>query len=283
MTDTATERSSTGNDRFQSALLSVFGLRDISWRQLVWYCLVFSVVGGVIITSFEPLVTAPLPVWVAILHWFFHLFVAAGALILTTVLGVIAGLRMPWPLVAAVILLPFLLATFSMVADIILDVPTLSDDASLSITQLYILELGDIAIPSLGLSALMAVLAYRAANIVQKHQADRLLRQAPEPTLRSVIPAAPHNLGDDLIRVEAQDHYVRLITSDGTATLKLAFSDCVAALARFQGGQCHRSHWVRFKHVKTIKRSGSAYVCTLKDDTQIPVSRRRYSELKRRA
>lgn len=278
-----TAGSSAEAGRFQSALLTMFGLRDISWRQLIWYCGVFSIVGGLVITSLEPIATAQLSLWLAIVHWFSHLFVAAVLLAATTALGVIAGLRMPWPLMIAVLLLPFLLAPFSMVSDLLLEGPTPGWDASSTFGQAYLLELTNLAPPSLGLSALVAVFAYRAADMAQKHLSARALRHPSEPSLRSVIPSAPHSLGDDLIRVEAQDHYVRLVTSDGTATLKLAFSECVSALDPFRGIQCHRSHWVRFRHVKKLRRAGSAYVCILSDETEVPVSRRRYSDLKRNA
>lgn len=269
--------------RFQSILLAMFGLRETSWQQLVWYCLVFSAVGSVIITSFQPFATATLPLWLTILHWFVHLFVAAVLVATATAMGVIAGLRMPWTLVVAVLLLPFLLAPFSMAVELILEQPTHRHEASFTLGQLYLLELVHLAPPSLGLSAFVAVFACRVADIAKKHRVSRLLRQAPELPLRSMIKSVPHNLGDDLIRAEAQDHYVRLVTTHGTTTLKMAFSDCVAALEGLRGVQCHRSHWVRFKHVQKMKRAGSAYLCILSDEAEIPVSRRRYSELKRNA
>lgn len=269
--------------RFQSVLLTMFGLRETSWQQLVWYCLLFSATGSLIITSFQPLATASLPLWLTILHWFAHLFVAAALLAAVTAMGVIAGLRMPWPLMIAVLLLPFLLAPFSMIVELALEHQTQGQGTSFTTAQLYLLELSHLAPPSLGLSALVAVFAYRAADLAKKHRIARLLQQVPEPPLRSIIKSVPHNLGDDLIRAEAQDHYVRLVTTHGTATLKMAFSDCVIALKEFRGVQCHRSHWVRFKHVKKVKRAGSAYVCVLNNEAEIPVSRRRYSELKRNA
>ena len=280
--DITPAKPSVQTDKLRLALLGVFGARDISGRQLFGYCIAFSVVGSLIITSFEPMVTAHLTLPLAVLCWFLHLFVAATCLTVVTALGVAGGMRMPWPLVAAVMLLPFLLAPFSIVADAFFDERELIAASSLSITQLYVKELVDISAPALGLSALMAVLAYRAADIAQKYRAERLLKSAPEPSLRQVIPSAPHSLGDDLIRVEAQDHYVRLITSTGAATVKLAFSECVAALAPFPGARCHSSHWVRFRHVKRIARAGSAYACVLDDGTEVPVSRRRYGELKRK-
>lgn len=268
-------------DRFRSALLVVVGSDDLSWLQLGRYCLVFAGIGGLVIASFDPIVTSDAPFWLAVFHWTAHLFFAAVILIGTTTLATLTGLRIPWALIVAVCLLPFLLTPFSLAADALLDIGPDAEMPALGFAQLYMLELLSIAPPSIGLSAIMAVFAYRAAEITKRQRHAILSRFRPEPNLRSAIPV-PHNLGDDLIRVEAQDHYVSVITADGNATLKLAFSECVEALEGFRGMQCHRSHWVRFRHIRKIQPAGSAYVCILDDGIEVPVSRRRYGELKRK-
>ena len=268
-------------DGLRSALLMVIGSSDVSWRQLGLSCVAFAGVGGFVIASFDPSVTAQAPFWLAVLHWALHLFLAAIVLAGVTTLGMLTGLRMPWPLIVAVCLLPFVLTPFSLAVDVFLGGEPERDGAALGFAQLYWQELLNVAPPSIGLSAIMAIFAYRAAELAKQQRHAILSRVRPEPALRSAIPV-PHSLGDDLIRVEAQDHYVLVVTSNGTATLKLAFSDCVEALRGFRGMQCHRSHWVRFKHIKKVLRVGSAYVCVLGDDSQVPVSRRRYAELKTR-
>ncbi|WP_299960199.1 LytTR family DNA-binding domain-containing protein [uncultured Roseobacter sp.] len=281
MPKTSPRRDAT-TDMLSGALLTIFGSHDSSWQQLAKYCLGFSVVGGLVITSFDPLVTAALPLWLAALHWVFHLLVAACLLAGTTAAGVLLGARMPWPLILAVCVLPFLLTPFSLLAELLLDSEPVAHDATSGLWRLYAAELASLAPPSLGLSTLMAVFAYRAAGIAERYRRILRSRHLPEPPLRSVLPSAPHRLGDDILHAEAQDHYVTITTTQGTATLKLAFADCVTALKDFHGAQCHRSHWVRFKHVQRIKPVGSAYVCTLYDGAKIPVSRRRYRDLKRK-
>ncbi|GGX63623.1 hypothetical protein GCM10007385_35980 [Tateyamaria omphalii] len=263
-------------------LMTMFGSGDTSWWQLTKYCIGFSAMGGLVITSLDPIVTAQYPLWLAVLHWFTHLFVAACLLAGTTALGVLLGVRMPLPLILAVCLLPVLLALFSLIADSFLEDRSANDLVTLGFPQLYFQELVAVAPPSLGLSALVAIFAYRAAEIAQRYRTLLQSRSLPEPPLRSAIPSAPMRLGDDVIHVEAQDHYVTITTADGHATLKLSFSECVNALKGFHGMQCHRSHWVRFKHVKKIKAAGSAYTCTLGNGSAIPVSRRRYSNLKKK-
>ncbi|WP_299743178.1 LytTR family DNA-binding domain-containing protein [uncultured Tateyamaria sp.] len=267
--------------QLSAVLLTLFGSQDTSWRQLTKYCVAFSTIGGLVITSLDPLVTAQFPLWLSAVHWFTHLFVAACLLAGTTALGVLLGAKMPWPLILAVCILPFLLVPFSLAAEALLEGVRFTGITAAGAGRLYLSELVALAPPSLGLSALVAIFAYRAADIAERYRKVLRSRHLPEPTLRSVLPSVPHQLGDDIMQAEAQDHYVTITTTQGTATLKLAFADCVNALSTFRGIQCHRSHWVRFKHIRKVRRSGSAYVCTLDDGTEIPVSRRRYGNLKK--
>lgn len=274
--------SDTNTNVLSAALLTVVGSQDTSWWQLTRYCIWFSAIGGLVITSFDPLVTAQFPLWLASLHWFTHLFVAACLLAGTTALGVLLGAKMPWPLIVAVCVLPFLLAPFSLIAEVLIDGTPMVHGATPGFGRLYLAELVSLAPPSLGLSALMAIFAYRAAGIAEQYRRMLRSRHLPEPPLRSALPSVPHRLGDDILHAEAQDHYVTITTTEGTATVKLAFSDCVSALRDFHGTQCHRSHWVRFKHVRKIKPAGSAYVCVLENGAEIPVSRRRYRDLRKK-
>ncbi|MBY5931441.1 LytTR family transcriptional regulator [Tateyamaria omphalii] len=274
-------RTGFASDGLRSNLLSVLGSGDLSWRQLAQHCLAFAVVGGLVITSFDPSVTSGMPFWAAVLHWVTHLFLAAVLLMGTATLVALSGLRMPWPLVVAICFLPLLLAPFSMALDVLLGEKPDDSLINAGFSRRYVEELLNVAPPSLGLSAIMAVFAYRAAEMAKQQRHAILSRLAPEPALRSAIPV-PHSLGDDLVRIEAQDHYVSVVTTEGTATMKLALSDCVEALKEFRGMQCHRSHWVRFRHIKRVKRVGSAYACVLENGTEVPVSRRRHAQLKKR-
>lgn len=100
------------------------------------------------------------------------------------------------------------------------------------------------------------------------------------PPLHQVLDGLPSALGDDLIRVSAQDHYTEVVTTEGTHLLTARFSDCIEQLDAYDGVQTHRSHWVSLKHVRDLKASGSAYECVLSNGERIPISRRRYAALK---
>ena len=117
-----------------------------------------------------------------------------------------------------------------------------------------------------------------------------LHRGAPKPTdteipdhgsrLTDLLESAPASLGDDIIRLHARDHYVELITTKGSALLTEQFGDCADRLSGLNGVQCHRSHWISLNHVVALKPAGSTYTCTLTNGDDVPVSRRRYSELR---
>ena len=144
----------------------------------------------------------------------------------------------------------------------------------------FLEELQHIALPSVGLASLVAHFAFKVAAYFASQRARILSRFAAEPDLRNLFPELPHVLGDDLLSVSANDHYVDVRTVNGSAMLSRKFSDCLEDLKHFKGLQVHRSHWVRRKHVDHVRAKGSSYLCKLSDGTTIPVSRRRHAELK---
>ena len=86
----------------------------------------------------------------------------------------------------------------------------------------------------------------------------------------------------DLWALEAEDHYLRVHSSAGRALILMRLSDAVAALARLDGAQTHRSWWVARAAAKPIETSQGRAVLTLPDGTKAPVSRRFYRALKSR-
>ncbi|SFS99729.1 transcriptional regulator, LytTR family [Sulfitobacter marinus] len=76
-----------------------------------------------------------------------------------------------------------------------------------------------------------------------------------------------------LIRIEAQDHYLNVVTQKGSALVLLRLQDAVAALHAAEGLQVHRSHWVAKKAVAQHRRvQGRDYLVLVSGD-EIPVSR----------
>lgn len=95
------------------------------------------------------------------------------------------------------------------------------------------------------------------------------------PAWRSTLPP---QLGDDLIAVKSELQYLRVRTSRGSALVLGSLQDVEEGEGR-SGLRVHRSWWVHADHVVCVRRRGDGAVCELSDGTEVPVSRRRRTEI----
>jgi hypothetical protein len=79
--------------------------------------------------------------------------------------------------------------------------------------------------------------------------------------------------GGEVWAVEAEDHYLRLHTSKGQDLILMRLSDAVAELEGIEGAQVHRSWWVARDAIADARRGDGRATLTLKDGSQVPVSR----------
>ncbi len=104
-------------------------------------------------------------------------------------------------------------------------------------------------------------------------------RSAPlRPSLSAAVPSflerLPLNLrGSELYAVQAEDHYLRLHTSKGSALILMRLSDALAELKDANGARTHRSWWVAKDAVEAVARPGGRAVLKLKGGAAAPVSR----------
>lgn len=75
-----------------------------------------------------------------------------------------------------------------------------------------------------------------------------------------------------LIRLEAQDHYLLVVTERGSESLLLRLGDAEAELAEV-GLRVHRSHWVALGQVQQHRRDKGRDFLQMTDDSLVPVSR----------
>lgn len=108
------------------------------------------------------------------------------------------------------------------------------------------------------------------------------LGSAPETSLQSDRPAwravLPSELGDDLIAVTSELQYLRVWTSRGCA-LVLGSLQQVEDEEGAAGIRLHRSWWVHARHVRSVRRRGEGAVCELSNGREVPVSRRRKTDV----
>ncbi len=76
-----------------------------------------------------------------------------------------------------------------------------------------------------------------------------------------------------LIRLEAQDHYLNVVTQKGSALVLLRLQVAVKALQDVDGFQSHRSHWVAKDDVTKHRRVQGCDFLVLISGDEIPVSR----------
>jgi hypothetical protein len=87
---------------------------------------------------------------------------------------------------------------------------------------------------------------YFAVALVQLILAAAVRRgtAVPEPSQPPRTSRLPRELGDDVIALEAEDHYLRVHRSSGSTLVLMRLADAVAADDGHQGLQVHRSWWV---------------------------------------
>lgn len=83
----------------------------------------------------------------------------------------------------------------------------------------------------------------------------------------------PKHLGQDIISLHAQDHYIKVVTTHGSEMILMRLSDAIAELESLDGFQTHRSWWVAARHViKIDNHEGRVKLC-LSNGDMAPISR----------
>ena len=108
-----------------------------------------------------------------------------------------------------------------------------------------------------------------AATVAQPAAAPQF---PPEFVMK--LPAA---LRQDILALEAEDHYVRVHTLHGSALILMRLADAVAVIDPRLGLRVHRSWWVAKDAVRALEKTPGRPIVRLVDDTAVPISRTRLS------
>jgi hypothetical protein len=108
-----------------------------------------------------------------------------------------------------------------------------------------------------------------------------LSRPPPASEPSYFLDRLPRHLGRDIIYLESQEHYLRVVTSRGEHLLLQGLTHAVAELERsgIEGIQIHRSVWVAWKHVEDIDARLNVLSVKLSDATSVKLGRRRAKEV----
>lgn len=95
----------------------------------------------------------------------------------------------------------------------------------------------------------------------------------PEPPQADFLARSAPQLGGRLLALQAEDHYLRVITDAGSALVLMRLADAVREVPPADGMQVHRSWWVGYCAVKSIRKEPGRISLGLADGTLVPVSR----------
>ncbi len=90
---------------------------------------------------------------------------------------------------------------------------------------------------------------------------------------RAVLWRLPGRLGEEIIALEAEDHYLRVHTILGSDLVLMRLSDAIAAIEPDLGLQVHRSWWVAQDAICEIVRSEQRSHLRLRNGLVVPVGR----------
>lgn len=102
---------------------------------------------------------------------------------------------------------------------------------------------------------------------------------AKGPRLSDRLPL--HRRYSTILAIEAEDHYVRVHTVDGSDLVLLRLTDAMAELDGMNGARTHRSWWVARSAVSAALRGEGRGELVLTNGVTAPVSRSALAELQR--
>jgi hypothetical protein len=90
---------------------------------------------------------------------------------------------------------------------------------------------------------------------------------------RALLSRLPSRLGEEIVALEAEDHYLRIHTTLGSDLVLMRLSDAIAAIEPDLGLQVHRSWWVAHDAICEIIRSEQRTQLKLRNGLLVPVGR----------
>lgn len=90
----------------------------------------------------------------------------------------------------------------------------------------------------------------------------------------------PHEKRGALVSLSVEDHYVNVVTDQGTEMVLMRLRDAIGETGATPGLQIHRSHWIALAEVAKVRRQGQRAIVRMKDGRELPASRTYIAALK---
>ena len=98
---------------------------------------------------------------------------------------------------------------------------------------------------------------------------------------RNIVTILPKKLGQDIIYIASEMHYLRIVTTKGETLELYSLQTAIKELsAIYEGIQTHRAYWVNKAHIDQIVGKPAKRQILTKQDHVVPISRRRYTLVK---
>lgn len=176
-------------------------------------------------------------------------------------------------------LIPFTLAITSF--DLILGLPELgmNGNETQSVTRLqeFSLEMLYLLDNHITLSALLLL---PRINIFLNANDTGFNKTIESNQIQPFHQAISPPLEGNIQHIEAQEHYIRIITDKEKRMVLYRFSDAVREMPESMGMQVHRSHWVEKNAIKELMEEGQKLQIKLLNGNIVPVSRSFQSKVK---
>jgi DNA-binding LytR/AlgR family response regulator len=124
------------------------------------------------------------------------------------------------------------------------------------------------------------------AYLVSTRQQRIVTASAPVPQTPTVVPLALLSRlpvkyqSTPVLALQAEDHYVRVHTRDGSELILMRLSDAIAEMGTTPGARTHRSWWIAREAVKSVQRTDGRIVLELVSGIAVPVSRGYAAEIR---
>ena len=267
------------HERFQKSVFAKQGYAIPRFSGIFWYFVTVTAVLSLGQILFEPAGVFGLKAWQLSVFILTQNFAALFILIaVTAVLSSVTGLRRVPDLVLIIfagLVGTIFLTPIALGLEIWFMPQDLSDgtdpNKAFNIVSLMT-EASQVAVP---LSVIWFVM-----NLPVLWQPDRGSGQDALPSTAGLSAKIPPAIGTDIIYMQAQQHYLKVTTALGTAFVLYPLKDAMEDVRALRGIQVHRSYWVALEHIKSLKGARQDACVVMNDGTEIPVSRRRYSDVK---
>lgn len=109
--------------------------------------------------------------------------------------------------------------------------------------------------------------------IFEASESGAIPTHADDPVRPRLYRRIADNDPGPILRIEAMDHFVAVVTPQAACQLRLRFADAVEQMDGVEGVITHRSHWVARDAVVGVQRENGRLFLRLKGGALVPVSR----------